>query len=374
MSILILYATAGIGHKKAAYAIKEAFDSRGKKDVRIEDSLDYTSGFYKVSYNAVYLFFIKYLPLIWGLFYYLLDVTWFYNIFVYPIRRLNNFLNTGKLVKFILEENPKTVIVTHFLSLDVIANLKKKGLFKGRLIAVVTDYKSHTFWLSDFVDYYVAASEYTKDDLIKRGIRHERILVFGIPCARGFSEERDRDKGLSGLGLEPGKKTIFVLSGGFGVGPIKKVTLEMDSCPKDFQIIVVCGYNKALTEEMGTVSGRAKHKFKIYGFVDNVDELMHYSDLLVSKPGGISTTESLAAGVPMIVMQPITGQEMRNYRFLEENRAALMIKKPKEIVSLLDRLLKGAELEALKNNIKSIRRTGSAEKIVDFCNRETKNA
>lgn len=365
--ILILYATAGIGHKKAAYAIKEAFDEVREKDVQMEDSLDYTSGFFKASYNATYLFFIKYIPLIWGLFYYLLDVTWFYNIFIRPLRRLTNLINTRQLVRFLIESKPEMVIVTHFLALEVIADLKRKGLFTAPLIAVVTDYKSHTFWLSDLADYYVAASEYTKVDLVKRGIRPERILVYGIPCGRGFSEERDRGKGLLKIGLDPSKKTLFVLSGGFGVGPIKGVTLEMDKSPADFQGIVVCGYNKELEGKIKTIAKDARHKFKVYGFVDNVDELMHYSDVLVSKPGGISTTESLAAEVPMIVMKPIPGQEMRNYKFLEQNHAALKIKKPEEIVSVLDGLFESGKLEDLKKNIKKIRCAHSAEKIVDFC-------
>ena len=155
------------------------------------------------------------------------------------------------------------------------------------------------------------------------------------------------------------------MSGGFGVGPIKNIVSYLDTSEADFQGIVVCGYNKKLKIEIGKVNQTAKHKFKVFGFVDNVDELMRASDLLVSKSGGISVTEALNAGLPLVVVRPIPGQEMRNYRFLEKNDAALRIKNPREVVKMMGLLMKSGKADTLKRNVEKIRLLNSAERIRD---------
>lgn len=365
---LILYATAGIGHKKAALAIKEAFDRKDIKGAVIDDVLNFTNNFFKFSYNAFYLFLIKYIPRVWGFFYYLFDKPFIYAM-VRPARRLTNSLNSGNFVKFLLKEKPKTVISTHFFAPEVIADLKKRGLLKTQLISVITDYKSHMFWLSEHIDLYVVGSEYTKDDLVKRGVPAEKIKVFGIPCAAAFSKEHDAPRIFSETGLDPGKKTVFILGGGFGVGPIKDLVISLDTLREDFQGIVVCGYNKRLYTEVDNTARSARHKFRVYSFVDNIDELMAVSDVLVSKPGGITTTEALSAAVPMIIINPIPGQEMRNYRFLEKNKAALKINKPEEIAPLLKELFGSDRLETLKQNVRKIRLVDSGGRIADEINK-----
>ena len=364
--ILILYATAGIGHKKAALAVKDAFERRSAKDVLLADALDYTSAFFKASYGAIYLFLIRYLPTIWGFFYYVLDNPFVYA-FVAPLRRLTNFLNSRKLVKFLLETNPETVIVTHFMPSEVITSLKRKGLLPStRLISVITDYRLHLFWFSRYVDYYIAASDYTKADFIRRGISPERIKVFGIPCAASFSAGRDRKALKKKIGLDPEKNAIFLLGGGFGVGPIEKIVLYLDRSEKDFQCITVCGYNEKLKKAIENIAKTSRHKMAVYGFTDNVDELMAISDLLVSKSGGITVTESLNADLPMIVIHPIPGQEKRNYGFLEANDAAVKIGTPREVVGVMKELISSGKLKTLRENVKKIRLTGSADKIVDL--------
>ena len=366
-TVLILYATAGIGHKKAAFAIKEAFDKSQRPDVLLKDSLDYTNPFFKASYSSIYLDLVKYLPTLRGLFNYLLDNRWIYAV-VRPLRRLTNHINSKKLVKFLLTIRPETIIVTHFFALEVIAHLKKKGVLKNsRLVTVITDYKSHTFWLSKHVDSYIVGSDYTRDDLVRRGIPPERIKAFGIPCAKSFSEKRSPGPLRSKMGLTPDKKTIFILGGGFGVGPIERIVFHLDKLKEDFQVIVVCGYNKKLYNSLVETAKTARHTFKIYGFVNNVDELMALSDVLISKSGGISVTEALNAGLPMIVIDPIPGQEMRNYRFLEKHDATLRIKAPKEITSVVKTLLSSNRLDILRSNIGKIRLVNSAERIVGEC-------
>jgi len=361
---VIFYATAGIGHKKAAVAVKEAFDKALRKDVLLADVLDYTSDFFRLSYGAIYLFLIKHLPTIWGFCYYVLDNPVVY-FFLSPIRRLVNHVNSGKLVKFLLETKPKTVIVTHFMPSEVIAHLKKKGLLSTRLISVITDYRSHSFWLSEYIDCYAVGSEHTKEDLERRGVPPGKIMVSGIPCASSFSKEHDTEKIRRKEGLQSGKPTVFVLGGGFGIGPIKRIVMNLDRARQDFQVIVVCGYNAKLYKEVKKIARFAGHRFRVYGFIDNVNELMAISDVLVSKSGGITVTEALNAEVPMIVVRPIPGQEMRNYGFLKKNKAAAKIKRPEDIVRVVEDLIGSGELKILRENVKKIRLVGSAEKIVD---------
>lgn len=362
--ILIIYATAGIGHKKAALAVKEAFDKKGKKGVLLVDVLDYTTKFFKLFYNVVYIFLVRYLPTLWGFFYYILDNPLIYSV-LRPLRRLVNHLNSKKLIAFLITTKPDTIIATHFMPINVVSDLKKRGVLKTRLISVMTDYKSHKFWFSKYVDSYVVGSEYTKNDLIKRGIPPDRIQPFGIPCAKSFSEEKNIAALKSEMGLDPAKKTIFILGGGFGIGPIKRLVLYLDKVDREFQGIVVCGYNKKLYTSIERITQTTTHKFKNYRFVNNIDELMAVSDVLVSKSGGISVTEALNAGLPMIVIHPIPGQEMRNYKFLEKHNAALKIRNPKEITRLVEGLFGSNKLDVLKENIMEVRRINSAERVAN---------
>ena len=361
--ILILYATAGIGHKKAAIAIKDAFKRKGV-DVFFEDVLNHTNKFFKFSYNATYLFLVRYLPTIWGFFYYILDIPWIYAI-CRPFRRLTNYMNSKNLVKYLLQIKPDIVITTHFMPVEVIAHLKKKNIFETKLITIVTDYESHIFWLSKYVDYYIVASDYTKEDLIKRGIPANKVKPYGIPCAKTFSVIRSPREVKQKIGLDPDKNTIFILGGGFGVGPIRRIVLYLDKSKADFQGIVVCGYNKKLFNAVSEIGKSSAHKFMTYGFVNNVDELMAASDILVSKPGGITVTEALNAALPMIVIHPIPGQEMRNYKFLEKNGAVLKIETPKEILNAVEEIFGSGRLKILKENARKIRLTGSAERVAD---------
>ena len=367
MKNLILYATAGIGHKKAALAIKEAFDKKGIKDVVLEDVLNYTSRFFKASYCSIYIFLVKYLPTIWGFFYYILDIPFIY-FFIEPIRRFTNKVNSFHFVKYLLDNKPENVIVTHFMPLEVIANLKKKGLINTRLIAVITDYKSHTFWLSQHVDLYIVPSDYTKDDFIKRGIDKDKIKALGIPCEMGFSKKHDTNALKDKFGLDKNKKIVFILGGGFGVGPIRKIASSLDKSEEDFEVITVCGYNKMLCESMNDIAKNSKHIFKVFGFVNNVDELMAVSSVLISKSGGISTTEALNSSLPMIVVDPIPGQEMRNYIFLENADAAVKLKRAEDIRGIIKMLFTTGKLETLKENIKKIRYENSSINIVEEIN------
>ncbi len=362
-NILILYATAGIGHKKAAFSIKEAFLSKGVP-VSIEDSLHFTSPAFRFLYLRTYLLLVRKLSPVWAFFYYILDIPWFYGLIKWA-RRLNNKMNCARLEKHLVGMDPSHIISTHFLASDVASDLKKKGKINSTIICVITDYKGHMIWFEDKIDYYVVGSEYTKKDLVKRGIPEERIKAYGIPCGRGFYLSRDKNEMRKKFGLNPDKKTVFVLSGGFGVGPVKEIARELSAAKADFQIIVVCGYNELLKKEITAIAENSDKSFKVSGFVDNVDELMAASDILITKPGGMSVTEALASSLPMILVSPIPGQETRNAKFLVDAGAAITANQAEDIESIIEKIFNTGKIKELEENTVKIRLINSGEKILD---------
>ncbi len=222
MKILIVHAYAGIGHKKAAEAIRDALQGYKDMDVKCVDVLDYTTRFFKFSYPGTYLFLIDRVPFLWGCLYYFFDIR-LVDIVLAPIRRIFHNLQAKRFVRFLLDEKPDVVVCTHFLPAEVISGLKKKGLFSGRLITVVTDFISHAFWMARHSDYFIVAIDRTKKDLLKRGIPEDKIKAMGIPCESKFSVTKDRAGLIKELGLEKGFFNLLMMGGGFGTGPVREI-------------------------------------------------------------------------------------------------------------------------------------------------------
>ena len=225
--ILITYASAGAGHKRAAEAAAGALREK-HKDVRVElwDILDYSSFLFQKTYSAIYLFAITYIPLIWGMAYLILDNPAIYFI-VSPLRRLINKLNSYRFIKLFYQLDPDVVISTHFYSTEVIAHQRRNKKYKGRLISVITDFRIHSFWLAGGIDKFVVAAQNTKRELIKKGIEQNKIEVLGIPIDHVFGESKNKELLLEKLGLQKGLFTVLVVSGGLGVGPIEELVAEL---------------------------------------------------------------------------------------------------------------------------------------------------
>jgi processive 1,2-diacylglycerol beta-glucosyltransferase len=355
--ILITYATAGIGHKKAAIAIKKAFDELALADTEVIliDSLDYSPPSFKRSYLQIYLLAVNKLSHIWGLMYYLTDNK-LVNIFVAPIRRLNNWLNSAGLMKYLLDEKPDVIISTHFFATEVISDMKKRGVLSSHLLTVVTDYRLHSWWVSKMVDTYVVSNQDAKNDLLGWGIDNDRIKVIGIPAEPVFSKMSDKEKLQKEFGLEKDIFTVLVIGGGFGVGPIESIVKVIAGISKPVQAIVICGHNEALIAKITAIKDTTKAKIKVMGFVDNVYDFMAVSDVLISKSGGITVTESLIKELPIIVISPIPGQETRNSDFIISHGAAFKIEKFDDLKGLLDDLISNpAKMVKMKESIRAIK-------------------
>jgi len=363
--ILVIYASAGDGHKKAAEAVYTALQNLSRDDIDpvLIDSLNYTSRFFKYSYKVGYMFLIKYLPLVWGFVYYILD-----NRFVYavcrPFRRLNNALSTKRLVEFLHKEDFDLVISTHFLAEEVICRMKQKGLLSVPIINIITDFKSHRFWEFKNVDYYTVGAEATKEMLIARGIPQEKIKVLGMPVRSRFNKPISKEQARLKLKLEEDRFTILVMGGGFGVGPIENIVSMLQGLDFDCQMIVVCGHNVALVKKMRQMRKDFTKTVHILGFCVNVDEIMAASDLMVSKSGGITVTEAMIKELPVLTLKPMPGQEMRNADFLGEKGIGFKVKDVDELISQISRFHNSPEeLKRVKERMRSVARPSAADDI-----------
>ena len=360
--ILVVYATAGIGHKKASIAVKKAYEEMNLPDVEVTliDALDYTNDFFKWSYLQAYLLMVNKLPTFWGLSYYLTDNP-FVDLFVSGIRRLNNWASSKKLVKYIIDTKPDVIISTHFFASEVIADMKDKKIIDSKLVTVITDYRVHAWWVASGTDTYIVASDEVKRELEARKIDPSIIKVMGIPIEPIFSKQLDRPAIFSSTGLRDDIFTILVIGGGFGVGPIEGIAGVVAQLKKNLRTVVVCGRNEELVKKMQKLKEELKLNMKITGFIDNVYEYMEISDVLISKSGGITVSESLAKNIPMIIISPILGQETANCNFLIKNGAAVKVSGLEELRSALEDLIGNpVKMDRMKESIKRIRKPNAA--------------
>lgn len=365
MKIFIVYAPAGAGHKSAAFAIKDAFDkTKAGHDVRVIDSLEYTNWLFRSTYVWGYNFMVSRAPFLWSLSFYITDFKPIRPL-VRSIRRMVNFVNGYRFYQLIRKENPDCIVAAHFLGMEIISNLKLSKMYNGKLITVITDYGIHDFWVSAQVDIYVVASEYSKKELISKGIPAERIRVLGIPVQEKFTQRWERREAARNLDLEEGLFTVLIIGGGLGVGPIPQLVEMISERSEPFQVIVVCGKNEALCKHIGEIAKGSKTAIKVYGFADNVNELMDASDVMISKPGGLSISEAMVKGVPLIVDSFIPGQEENNLMFLEKNGVGIGTKTVGETLEKLEYLYRSKEvLEAMKAKAKQLGKPSSASDIV----------
>ncbi|MGB3241643.1 MAG: glycosyltransferase [Candidatus Omnitrophota bacterium] len=366
--IILIYSTAGLGHKKAAMALLKVFQDRvkGAVEVKAIDLLEYASPFYRFLYTTFYIFVVSRARWLWWIIYYIPNYP-FMDLFIKPLRDFADSRHLKKLVEELARENPDAIVATHFLLPGITGVLKKAKGFHSKMYAVVTDYGPHSYWLSKNIDGYFVGSEFTSKEMQKRKVPEEKMTVTGIPVGEEFAREFDMEKLREDYGLAKDKKTIFLLSGGFGVGPMKEILLSLNSCKSDIQVITVCGHNKEMYDDIDQLKSRLKYPVVLIGYTDKVAELMSVSDLMITKAGGISTTEAMSARLPMIFFASIPGQETWNEQLLTANNAAEKARRVEEIPALADKVLLSEDVsENLKAGIDKIRRPDAAERIVDI--------
>ncbi len=360
MKIIIAYASAGAGHFKAAQALFNCFNEKYPSiDVKLVDLLDKADGLFKYSYISFYTFMVRHAFFLWG-WLFSISEKGLLKVIVRKLSTASHYLNTHPFSRYLVEEDPDVIISTHFAPPEIAAHLNRQGKIKAKLVTVVTDFGVHPFWVSQGTDLYIGASEFTRKQLIKLGVEDKRIRVCGIPVDPKFLKIHDRDTLCRDLGIDKDAFTVLVMTGSFGIGPIEEIVKAL--C-KEAQVLVVTASNAKLREKLTKAN---LPRAKIFGFVSNADDLMAVSDVIVTKPGGLSTSEILVMGLAPIFISAIPGQEHWN---VEAMKSAGVGKEINDIDDIRKKVIEYRdnpdELLAVKERIRKVRKPNSAEEICD---------
>jgi processive 1,2-diacylglycerol beta-glucosyltransferase len=360
--ILVLSASVGAGHLRAAQAVELALKQLAPDaDVRNVDVLTLTNAPFRKIYGEAYLDLVNKAPHVLGFFYDLMDRPKKPHSKGEALRLIWKKLNLKKFCELIECERWDIVVNTHFLPAEIIRSLKKSGKLRLPQITVVTDFDAHALWVNDPLDPYCCATDEASVYLQSLGVAEKRIAVTGIPIHPLFSKPRDADDARKAHGITGDRPVVLQLAGGFGVGPIEKLTRSILSIHEPLDLVVVAGRNEKLKKQLEAVDTPPRHRLKVMGFTDKMDELMAAADVVVSKPGGLTTSEVLARGAAMAIVNPIPGQESRNSDFLLENGAAIKINSAATLPYKLGKLLGDTRrLESLKRNARRIAKPQAA--------------
>ena len=377
-------ASTGGGHNRAARAIKEELESRTIDNMSIEceivDSLKLVNNTMDKVISRGYEKSALYTPKAYGSVYRFSETT---------IASKNEFktnpltsLMARKFKHLLNESTPDLIIGTHPFPMIALSTLKKnnnihslslsESFYKSTkvdippMISVLTDYTTHSTWIQNEIDYYIVGHEYVKELLVYEGVDSEKVKAFGIPVEKSFLSHRDRETVLTELGLSPEKLTVLLMGGSFGAGNIKETLEDLIAIDRDFQILVITGRNEHLKDKLSKMLDSTIHNKNIclLGYTNKMNDILASIDVLISKPGGLTTTEALLNDVPMIVPYFIPGQEEENLDFLTNCGAALRTTKKYSLPVLLKVLIDDpSRLDNLRKNIKSIRKFDSAVNI-----------
>lgn len=338
--IILMYISEVSGHHSATLAIEKALKILEPNiEVLNIDGFNYTNPVSEKIVNRLYMAVIKRTPQIWD---YLYDNP----AVVKKIEKIKNAVhkfNSPKLKNLFDKFRPDAVICTQAFPCGMVADFKKTYASTIPLVAVLTDYVPHSYWVYDTVDYYITPSEEVSLRLIKKGVPADKIKPLGIPFDPKFNENVIKNELMHKLHLNPNLFTILIMGGGQGFGPIKTIIRSLEKIKKDFQELIVTGTNKKLYKSLKTKVKKYKKKILLFGYVNNIHELMGISDIIVTKPGGVTISEVLAKRLPMIIVKPIPGQEVNNTAYLTDRKAAVEINRPKDINLIIEDFLENRQ-------------------------------
>lgn len=362
--VLILSASVGNGHTMAAEALKKAFEIKKlSSEVRHEDVLDLTNPLFRRLYSKAYIDLVNKAPELLGWMYDQLDEPW-----KNERRRLFfDKLNTRPLVKMLRDYQPDWIICTHFLPSEIVSDLKAKDKLNCPQAIVVTDLDMHAMWLCRNFEHYFVAIDETRAHLEALGFPKDKISVTGIPIDPKFSEVKPQAEMKKKYSLDTDMPTIILSLGGFGVGRIDALLDSLCSITRPVQVLAMCGRNEELKTKL---EKQTRNEGNVHivpvGYTRDMDEYMSASDLIVGKPGGLTTCEALAKGLVFVIVNPIPGQEERNSDHLLENGCAIRSNNPSTLGYKIDHLLSDTKkLDTMRHNALEFARPNAAFDIVD---------
>jgi processive 1,2-diacylglycerol beta-glucosyltransferase len=368
--VLLLSASAGAGHVRAAQALERAFAEIGEetgeqREVHHFDILNYTNKVFRHLYSKAYIDLVNKMPEVPGWFYDKLDKPW-----KNERRRLAlDKLNTRPLVKLLREQQPDLIVCTHFLPAEIVSWLKAKERLSSRQVIIVTDFDVHAMWLVHHYEHYFVAIEEARVYLEALGIPAAKITVSGIPIDPVFADVKNKREMRAKHGLAPDRTTILLSAGGFGVGSVDALIAALMPLKHRAQVVAICGRNEELRKRLSKQAARLKDNatvlVKPFGYTNEMDELMTASDIVLGKPGGLTTSEALAKGLVFAIVNPIPGQEERNSDHLLEAGAGIRCNNLPTLAYKLDQLLANPDrFSTMQNNARRMGRPNSATEIV----------
>lgn len=351
MDVLFLSISMGAGHLKAAYALKEYIEKKypNSKNI-IVDTFKYTNPLaHKVIVDG-YLKTIKIKPELYGKLYNLSE----YKKILNKLSHIMNTILSYKIEQLIKEFNPSIIVCTHPFPLQMVSYLKKENKISTPTIAILTDYVNHPLWFHTNIEAFVVGHDYIKQDMIRCGIPKETIFSYGVPVSQVFLNKKPKHLVRKELLLDD-KFTVLIMGGSLGYGNLENTFVNFGKCFRDMQIIVVCGENKRLKKKLENISHSFNKKVRILGYTDNISKLMDASDIVVTKPGGMTISEALVKELPMFIISPIPGQEKRNAKFLVTSGAAITISENDDIENILyqtiDNTIRFKQMKQMSKNL-----------------------
>ena len=365
--ILVLSASVGAGHLRAAQAVELALrEVVPDATVRNLDVLEMTNAAFRRLYGKAYLDLVNKAPHVLGYFYDLLDKPRHPRSRHDRLRLALEKLNLRSFVRFLKDEPWDLVINTHFLPAEIIASLRRAERLATPQVTATTDFETHRLWAHQPCEHYFTATEEGAIYLQSWGVPAGDTTVTGIPVHPAFAKPKDRDACLKKHGLLGDRPVVLQLAGGFGVGPIVKLHQALRDVARPTELVVIAGRNEKVRAELEALPPSSRHRVKVLGFTNEIDELMAVADLVVSKPGGLTTSETLARGAVMVIVNPIPGQESRNSDYLLENGAAIKVNNLATLAHKVGALLEDPKrLAQLKANVARIARPRAAYDVVE---------
>lgn len=363
-NILVVTASMGSGHNKAANAVAEAIKRKYPVNkINVIDFMSTETAYFNSLVKDIYLKMLDHTPSVYEFFYkFTSDSTkgsTIQSVFAHAMKK-----DMRELIK---KYEADMVICTHPFPCAAASYLKQTGEINIPLITVMTDFCVHQFWLYKNIDIYFIANDLLKKEMVNQGLLEERIFVTGIPVGYNFRVDYNRDDLLAKFKLEKDKPVALIMGGGLGLGGVKNALCQLERLKKDIQILVITGANVALWSEMNEYAQHSKHKIFVWGYSHNIQEFMSVATFLISKPGALTISEALTRELPMILHDPIPGPEVDNAKFVSDNGAAIWVRHQDTLDAVVREVLSDATiLPKLRNNAKVLKKPYASDNIADI--------
>ncbi len=370
--VVILSVMAGTGHMRAAYALREAIrESNPAAEVIVLDTFRYTAPFLEKVVLGTYMEMLKITPVVYGYLYRRAEKSQPFSVFAkQEFNRILNRLTAPKLVKFLNQARPQLVVCTHPFPVGILDRLKSQGLLRVPVVATITDFTIHSFWIFPGVDAYLVACEDLKGPVAEFGFPLEKVFATGIPIDPAFARPVDRLSIQKKLELNPFLPTVLVMGGGLGLGPLAEVVQYLGNGSMPCQLLVVAGHNEQLRKRLMQVARSCCYPTRIFGFVDNIHELMSVAHIMVGKAGGLSCAEALAKGLPICIVDPLPGQEERNTEFLCQAGVAVKVDRVQDVAPQIQSCLSDTRrLQAMSSAAARLGKPCAAREAVELMSR-----